>query len=153
MKKLTLLLATVLLSVAAYAQRVSIADFCYKDMSMNTIETFSDSEIISHLAVKGYVVTNRETYYAEGAGGFTTRFVEITLYQRSTNTTVVIDQGPDTITFPSSSHASAFITEAIQMGYIAWDNGYYCIVHATYAFGVESLTLSGRIVEFCVSVP
>ena len=153
MKKLTLLLAAVLLSVAAYAQRVSIADFCYKDMSMNTIETFSDSEIISHLAVKGYVVTNRETYYAEGAGGFTTRFVEITLYQRSTNTTVVVNQGPDSIIFPSSSHANAFITEAIQMGYIAWNNGYYCIVHPTYEFGVESLTLSGRTVAFSVSVP
>lgn len=153
MKKLTLLLATVLLSVAAYAQRVSIADFCYKDMSMNTIETFSDSEIIGHLAVKGYVVTNRETYYAEGAGGFTTQFVEITLYQRSTNTTVVVNQGPDSIIFPSSSHANAFISEAIQMGYIAWNNGYYCIVHPTYEFGVESLTLSGRTVAFCVSVP
>lgn len=153
MKKLTLLLAAVLLSVAAYAQRVSIADFCYKDMSMNTIETFSDSEIISHLAVKGYVVTNRETYYAEGAGGFTTRFVEITLYQRSTNTTVVVNQGPDSIIFPSSSHANAFITEAIQMGYIAWNNGYYSIVHPTYEFGVESLTLSGRTVAFSVSVP
>lgn len=153
MRKFTLLLAAVLLSVAAYAQRVSIADFCYKDMSMNTIETFSDSEIIGHLAVKGYVVTNRETYYAEGAGGFTTRFVEITLYQRSTNTTVVVNQGPDSIIFPSSSHANAFITEAIQMGYIAWNNGYYCIVHPTYEFGVESLTLSGRTVAFSVSVP
>lgn len=153
MKKLLLPLIAVLLSVSAFAQRASIADFCYKDYDMNTTETFSESEIIGHLAVKGFVVANRETYRGEGAGGFYYDFVVTTLYQRSTNTTIVLDQGPSTITFASSSQAYTFITEAIQMGYIAWDNGCYSIVNPTYAFGVESISLSGRVIEFCVSVP
>lgn len=153
MKKLALLIAAIFISAACFAQRVSFADFCYKNFQYDSIETFDDQTIISHLANKGFVISKTEYYNGEGAGGATYRFKVVTLYQRSTNTYVVLDQGPSTIRFNSTSDANAFIVEARNMGYISYYDSYYCVIGGPLAFGVEGLSQNGNVIEFTVSVP
>jgi hypothetical protein len=153
MKKLTLLIAAIFISAVCFAQRVSMADFCYKDLRYDSVETFSDQEIIEHLAIKGFAVIKTEYYYGEGEGGATCRFKEVTLYQRSTNTTVIIDNGPNAIIFNSVNDARSFIAEATNMQYISYYDSNNYVVNGPLAFGVDGLWQKGNTIEFSISVP
>lgn len=103
MKKITLLLIAVLFSVAGFAQGGSITDICYYDSSEGIIATRSNDSVIRRLANKGFVTTNIEYYDAVGGGDSIYTIGEITLYQQSTNTQVVIAEYPYKIIFGSSA--------------------------------------------------
>jgi hypothetical protein len=155
MKKLTLLIAAIFVTTVCFAQRVSISitDFCYKIPNSEMIDTYGDMTIVGQLAIKGFVVTDVEQYSGVGAGGAIYRFRKVTLYQESTETTVIIDQGPCEIIFKSADNVRSFLTEAINMRYITPEDSYYIPVGEEAPFGITSLWQRGNSVVFSVSVP
>lgn len=157
MRKFTLLLAAVLLSVAAYAQRVSITDFCYEDSQDDVIATFSNQDIINRLKLKGFVTSQVEYFDAIGPGNSVYTVKKITLYQQSTNTKVVIEEFPSEVIFNSSNEAKVFVAEALRIGYIRprqnqYEPQYVLTGYIDYN-GIEYLSIDGNKVSFGFSIP
>lgn len=157
MKKFILLLAAVLLSVAAYAQRVSITDFCYEDSQDDVIATFSNQDIINRLKLKGFVTSQVEYFDAIGPGNSVYTVKKITLYQQSTNTKVVIEEFPAEVIFNSSNEAKVFVAEALRIGYIRprqnqYEPQYVLTGYIDYN-GIEYLSINGNKVSFGFSIP
>ena len=158
MKRLTLLLlSTICLSVSAFAQRVSITDFCYVDSQNDVIATFSKQDIINRLKLKGFVVVDKKVYEPNAEHHLYYTLTVYKLYQRSTNTTVEIEEYPSTITFNSSSEAKAFVSEALKIGYIRpRQNQYepqYVITSYEECNGIESLAIENNVVSFGFWIP
>ena len=157
MKKITLLLIAVLLSVAGFAQRLSITDFCYAGSQDDVIATFSNQDVINRLKLKGFVTSQVEYLDAIGPGNSVYTVKKITLYQQSTNTKVVIEEFPAEVIFNSSNEAKVFVAEALRIGYIRpGQNQYepqYVLTGYIDCDGIEDLSINGNKVSFGFSIP
>jgi hypothetical protein len=144
MKKLALLIATLFMSATCFAQMVSFTDFCYYDSSANTIETHSCQKIMSRLQNRGFSIIDSDSTYDPDYGYYKT----YVLYHRSSNIRVYLSSdGPNSITFNSSNDAAAFISLAVEMGYLSWVDGKYRVTRDQ-MFGVCAVTLSGNSIIF-----
>lgn len=155
MKRVLLLLGALLcISVSSAQNRISFCDICGVDSeNPKFLFTYSLEDMIKNLARKGFVITNTEYAYGEGAGGAIVPFKLVTMYQRSTNTKVYIDsQGPGSIYFNSVDDAYQFAAEADYLGYVKRNGSHFQVTFET-IFGVDGFSIKGRELSFEVSVP
>lgn len=141
---LIVLLGTFLFSAKAQ----SITDFCYYDGEL--LETYSDSEIVSHLRARGFKLVKKSPFYMEGAGGAMTKFNNYTL--KKGNTTIIVGNGPDYVKFGSVATARNFLNGAVNTGWFRKRGNYYEPIPIV-AFGIDGMRLSGSKVVFSLSVP
>ena len=147
MKKFTLLILTLMFSATAFAQRISITDFCYKQGGV--IKTYEIGDIKYRLGYKGFSHIKTSKGQSIGPGGYVYTFNLFTYYHRSTNTYVVLSEGmPQTITFNSTSDANLFITEAVRLGYVVKSENYYNLTSYNEYDGIDGFSLIGRVVHF-----
>ena len=148
MKKFTLLILTLIFSATAFAQRISITDFCYKQEGV--IGTHNIGDIKYKLGYKGFAHIKTSKEQDIGPGGVLYTFNLFTYYHRSTNTYVELSEGiPLSITFNSTSDANLFIAEAIRIGYVVKsDDGYYSLTRYEEYDGICGFSLNGRVLYF-----
>lgn len=144
MKRLILLMATLLFSVAGFAQRLSITDICYYDTSTDCIESYSGQQLLNRLARKGFTITEsvRGYDYEEEC------YYEVyTLYQGSTNTLITVNEIVTQIEFNSAESAIAFAAEAVELGYISWNGSRYAFTRPHRMYGIDSIFVHGKYVD------
>ena len=147
MKKFGLFILALLFSGTAFAQRISITDFCYRQGGI--INTREIGDIKYRLGYKGFSHIKTSPGQSIGPGGAVYTFKLFTYYHRSTNTYVELSEGiPQHIVFNSTSDANLFIAEAIRIGYIVKRDGYYCLTSYEEGVGIDGFSLIGRTVYF-----
>lgn len=158
MKRYALILCSAIVAIVAGAQQaVTITDFCYKHQDASTVilETYSQSDIISNLRNKGFVIVKQERLNGVGAGNAATTFTKVTMQRKGANgkcTTVVIDEYPIHITFGTLKEANAFVKGAIDLGWFKREGG-YITSRLESLFGVNAFQQKSKYIIFSCSVP
>ena len=153
MKKFALFITTLLFSVTVFAQKVSITDFCYD--SGDVISTFNKEDVVRRLKGTGFTVIKAKIENLIGPGGALYPVKTYILYRHSTNTKVEMLEYPESVTFNSTSEATAFIQEALNIGYIrrGHEAGYYSLSRYDEYCGIEGVFQRGRVILFDYSIP